>query len=112
MPWTFPLGLVSGVLMSECASIQSTPPGAVHRREPAERPERDRVVAAEDERDRAGADLLDDLRGDALARRLDLGQEARALVLQRGRLGDGRLDVPVVADVVARGSARRSSSPA
>ena len=27
IPWTFPLGLVSGVLMSEWASIQSTPPG-------------------------------------------------------------------------------------
>jgi hypothetical protein len=27
MPWTFPLGLVSGVLMSAWASIQRTPPG-------------------------------------------------------------------------------------
>ena len=25
MPWTLPLGVVSGVLMSPCASIHSTP---------------------------------------------------------------------------------------
>ena len=53
IPCTFPLGLVSGVLMSECASIQSTPPGPCTDGEAAERAERDRVVAAEHERQRA-----------------------------------------------------------
>ena len=41
------------MFMSLCASIQSTPPDAAGLREAAERPERDRVVAAEDERERA-----------------------------------------------------------
>ena len=73
----------------------------MRRREAAERPERDGVIAAEHERNRARARLLDDLRGDPLARRLDLRKKARALVAERRRLGHGRLDVPVVANRVA-----------
>ena len=83
--------------MSEWASIQSTPPGAVHRREASERAERDRVVAAEDERHRARVRHLGDARRDQLARVVDLGEEARSLVPERGRLRHGRLDVPLVA---------------
>jgi hypothetical protein len=49
IPCTFPLGLVSGRFRSPWASTQRTPPGASRRRA-AERAERDRVVAAEDER--------------------------------------------------------------
>ena len=78
------------------------PPGAANLRKTPERPERDRVIAAEDERDRAGLDLLDDLRRDALARRLDLRKEAGSLVVDSRRLRDRRLDVPVVANVVAQ----------
>ena len=75
--------------------------GAVHRRKAAERAERDGVVAAEHERDRAGARLLDHLRRDPGAGRLDLGQEPRPLVLHRRRLRHRGLDVPVVAHRVA-----------
>ena len=60
------------------------------------------MIAAKDERDRASLDLLDDLGRDALARRLDLRQEAGSLVVDSGRLRDRRLDVPVVANVVAQ----------
>ena len=87
--------------MSACASIQSDSADAVDGGEPAERAERDRVIAAEHERGRAGARLLDDLRGDPGAGLLDLGQEPRTLVMQRRRLGHGSLDVPVVAHGVA-----------
>ena len=73
MPWTLPLGLVSGVLMSECASIQSTPPGPCADARPAECPQRDRVVASEDERYLTGAGRLADECGDARACLLDLG---------------------------------------
>ena len=63
MPWTLPLGEVSGRLRSPCASIQSAPPGAVHARHAAERAHRDRVVAAQDERHEAApARLLDERR--------------------------------------------------
>ena len=88
--------------MSECASIQSTPPGAVDGRQAAERSERDRVVAAEHERKRARASSpRPRARAIELARVVDLGQEPRPLVAQRRRLGDGRLDVALVAHVVA-----------
>ena len=82
--------------MSGCASIQSTPPGPCTDARPTERPERDGVVATENDRSRPRLELLDDLRSDPLARRLDLGQESRTLVVDRGRLGHRRLDVPVV----------------
>jgi hypothetical protein len=55
MPWTFPLGEVSGRLRSPWASSQSTPPG--RGRAPARRACRaHRVVAAEHEREVAVAD--------------------------------------------------------
>jgi hypothetical protein len=72
------------------------------RGEPAERAERDRVVAAEDERGRADAGLLRDRGRDPGARLLDLGQEARALVAERRRLRHRRRHVPVVADREAK----------
>ena len=92
MPWTFPLGLVSGVLMSECASIQSTPPGPCADASPPSVPSATEwsppstsgIVAG-------GRRLRDELRGDPLARRLDLREEARTLVLQRRRLRQRRL---------------------
>ncbi len=65
------------------------------------RAERDRVIASEDERRRAGTDGFDDLRRDPLARALDLGKEARAFVLERRRLRHRRLDVAVVAHLEA-----------
>ena len=50
IPCTLPVGEVSGRFRSPCASIQSTRAGAVRLRHPAERADRDRVVAAEHER--------------------------------------------------------------
>ena len=50
MPWTLPEGVVSGVLQSACASNQIDADRPVHAREPAEDAERERVVAAEHER--------------------------------------------------------------
>ena len=76
-------------------------PDAVHAGEAAESSERDRVVAAENEGRRSGVRLLDHLGGDAGAGLLDLGQEPRALVMQRRRFGHGRLDVAVVSHGVA-----------
>ena len=49
----------SGVLRSPCASIHSTPPGPCTPRHPAERPDRDRVVAAEHERDAPPVDRVE-----------------------------------------------------
>ena len=87
-------------------------PAPCARRKPAERAERDRVVAAEDERRRAGADGFDDLRGDPLARALDLGKEARA-----SRPGARSPPAPPSRRCRgraprSRGSSSRSSSPA
>ena len=66
IPCTLPLGEVSGVLRSPCASIQSTPPAPCAARHPAERADRDRVVAAEHERDRAASHrVLDHARATA-----------------------------------------------
>jgi hypothetical protein len=57
------------------------------------------VVAAEDERELVGlARALDDA-GDALARCLDLAEEAGALVPLLGRLGDVGRDVAAVDDL-------------
>ena len=55
MPCTLPDGVVSGVLQSACASNQIVADRAVDAREPAEDPERERMVAAEHERQLAGA---------------------------------------------------------
>ena len=79
MPWTLPLGVVSGVFRSPCASNQSTPPGPWTRGQPAERAERDRVVAAEHERRPALADAPRATRAAIRSQVcLDLGQEAGA----------------------------------
>ena len=69
--------------------------------EAAERAERDRVVAAEDERQRVLIEREADEPCDPAAGRLDLGEVARALVGVLGRLEHGRLDVAPVEHVVA-----------
>ena len=74
---------------------------AARTREPAERSQRDRVVAAEHERQRALLEREADEPGDAATGRLDLRQVARARVRLLGRLLHGRLDVAPVEDVVA-----------
>jgi hypothetical protein len=66
-----------------------------------ERPEGDRVVAAEDERQptlglRAGNSV-----GDAVARAEDLGEVARALVSDGSGLGDRRLHVAEIGAIAA-----------
>ena len=71
-------------------------------REPAERPQRDRVVAPEHERDGSGRDRLTDEPGDPSAGLEDLGEVARALVAERGRLLHGGLHVAAVLDLVAK----------
>ncbi len=55
------------------------------------------MVSAEHEGHRSARSDLGDARCDQLARVVDLGEEARALVPQRGGLGHGGLDVPLVA---------------
>jgi len=60
------------------------------------------VVPTEHEWYCPSARLLDDLRSDAHAGLLDLGQEPRTLVVECRRLGNGRLDVPVISNVVAQ----------
>ena len=75
--------------------------GAAPRREPAERPERDRVVAAEHERQTALLDRAGDERGDLLAGGDDLGQEADPIVADGRGLGHCGLDVPPVRDGAA-----------
>ena len=74
--------------------------GAVDGRQPAERPERHRVVAAEDERDLARRSGLGDEPRNPLARLLDLREEARALVVQRGLLRLRARHIPSVAHLV------------
>ena len=116
MPWTFPLGLVSGRLRSPWASIQSTPPGPVRTRETAERAERNRVVAAEHERKPARRARLGDDVGDPRAGLQDLLQVAHALVADRGRLRlrrSGRCPGRCTCGRAARSARRdpRSGSP-
>ena len=66
--------------------------------EAGERADRDRVVAAEHERPRAFAHGLLDQRRERRAGLEDLGEEARALVHERERLGHRRRDVAAVGD--------------
>ena len=66
------------------------------RRESGKRPDRDRMVAAEHEREGALPHRLLDERGELRARLEDLRQEPRPLVLERERLGLGRDDVAAV----------------
>src|SRR5438034_7430104 len=73
---------------------------AVDAAQAPERAQRDRVVAAEDDRDRPAPGRLRDEVGDVTAGFLDLGQEPRVLVTGLDRLGDRRADVaPVVVGV-------------
>jgi hypothetical protein len=62
----------------------------------AERPERDGVVAAEDDRDGAFLGHRRHTTGNALAGVLDLGEEACTRVSGRGRFRDRSLDVAPV----------------
>ena len=96
IPCTLPLGDVSGVLRSPCASIHSVAAGAVHLRHAAERADRDRVVAAEHERDRPAAARVLDQRRDALARALDRLEVARPRIADLGRLGQAHVHVAPV----------------
>ena len=74
---------------------------AAGTREPAERSQRDGVVATEHERQRSLLEREADEPGDAATGRLDLRQVAGARVRLLGRLLHGRLDVAPVEDVVA-----------
>ena len=65
-------------------------------RETAERADRDRVVAPEDERQGAVRHRGRDEPRNPLARSDDLRKKARVLRAHLGRLGDGRLDVSPV----------------
>ena len=69
---------------------------AVHPREACERPERDRVVAPEHERQLALRRRLRDHVRDTPAGLLDLPEEPRPLVAHRRGFGDRRFDVPAV----------------
>ena len=71
----------------------------VHRGQRPQRAERDRVVAAEHEREGALLQRLVHEPGDLLADRLHLGQKARMLVTQTGRLDDRGRDVAPVVDL-------------
>ena len=68
----------------------------VHAVQPAERPERDRVVAAEDDRNRPVAGGIRHELGDVSARLLDLRQEAGVLVAGVDGLRHRRADVAAV----------------
>ena len=60
------------------------------------------MVAAQYQRKCATRGHLGDTRRDQLTGVVDLGQEARALVPQCGRLGNRGFDVPLVADGVTQ----------
>jgi len=65
-------------------------------REPAERPQRDRVVAAQDERHETFVDRLRHELRDPLTGLLDLRKEPDTLVADGARLGNSRHDVTPV----------------
>ena len=75
---------------------------AVNGGHATERAERNRVVATEHQRQRAPRRRLGHARGDELARVVDLREKARPLVTESGRLGDGRLDVSLVAHDITK----------
>jgi ubiquinone/menaquinone biosynthesis C-methylase UbiE len=74
----------------------------VHGSKPSEGPERDRVVATENERKRTASCRLRNTAGYELARVVDLRQEAGALIAERCRLGDSRLHIAFVPNLVAQ----------
>ena len=84
---------------------------AVEAGEPADRAERDRVVAAEHQRAVALLERCDDEPGDVLARLLDLRQEPCLLVAGGDRLGDRSANVAPVHRRTPI-SLSRASSPA
>ena len=90
-----------GVLRSPCASIQTTPPDPRTFAIPTERAERDRVVAAEDERQRPAAGRIRDELGQPVAEVEDLREVTRVLVTHVRRLHDRRDDVARVVDLDA-----------
>ena len=77
------------------------PAGAVHLAEPAERPQRHRMVSAEHDRNEAVPRRVADELGDVPARLLDLREEAGLLVHDRRRLRDRSADVAPVDVLVA-----------
>ena len=104
MPWTFPLGLVSGVFRSPCASSQIAAPGPSTDAMPPTVPSATEWSPPSTSGIEPSRGRLRDLPGDALARGLDLVQEAGVLVPDADRLGHRGRDVAVV-------GARRSPSP-
>jgi hypothetical protein len=60
------------------------------------------VVASKDERERTAPRRVRHTTGYELARVVDLGQKARSLVAQSGRLGDSRLHIAFVSNLVAQ----------
>ena len=74
----------------------------VHGSKPSQGPERDRVVATEDERKRAALCRLRNAAGYELAGVVNLRQEAGALIAERCRLGDGSLHIAFISDLVAQ----------
>ena len=111
IPCTLPLGEDSGVFRSLCASIQSTPPSSAGRASPPSVPIATEWSPPSTSGTRVLLEREPDEPGDPAARRLDLGQVARALVRLLGRLEHRGLDVAPVEHVVAD-PVSRSCSPA
>ena len=95
IPWTLPLGDVSGVFMSRVRVDPEHAADAVGPREAAERADRDRVVAAEDERQGALLERQADESRHAVARGLDLGQVPRRASASSVASGTGLHVAPV-----------------
>ena len=106
MPWMLPDGLVSGVFMSPWASNQMRPTfcflRAVVVRHAGDRPHRDRVVAAEHQRQAARGERLLHLVTQAFAGRLDLLQVLELRIADRLGLLDRHVDVAGVVHVKAQ----------
>jgi hypothetical protein len=104
MPCTLPLGEVSGVFMSVCASNQITPPGppCAAARPPSE----PTAIEWSPPRTSGSAPRLDDaldLAGELLAGRLDRVPVAAGRVALVERLGQAGVDVAAVGQGVAEG---------
>ena len=102
MPWTLPLGLVSGVLQSACASNQIRPSDSFCAAEVAhgsrDGSHRDGMVAAENQRDAAVFQEFADVLGGPAADRGDFLHVARAAVGERLRLGNDHRQVAGIFD--------------
>ena len=117
MPWTLPRRARLGRVDVRVRVDPENAARPVHRREPAERAERDRVVAAEDERQRAAVDVASATRA-AISSHVSWISGRKRARSSRSAVasGDGRLDVALVAHVVpealrAAPRAPRSGSP-